>query len=351
MKILANDPHLLTIGRVDYEADGTAVWCWACTHTTLNFKGSSIAVDITNIRSYGINEVGYFIDGEMKKFALEEDREKHTYVIEEKLDPTVEHKLMLYKRQDAYHFMKLHSIEIGGDAVLLDADKPMNRRIEVFGDSVSCGECCEALDRVGMSDPEPNNGIWSNSYYSYSWLTARRLKAELHDSSQGGIALLKGTGYFADPDFYGTEDCYDKAVYSPALLPFTPWDFKKYTPHVVIVALGQNDNHPDDYMKDDYNSDKSKNWRSHYKAFLEKLLEKYPKATMICNTTILGHDPSWDRAIDDVVKEMNNPKVHHFAYARTGCGTPGHIRVPEAKEMAWELTEFIESLGEEIWND
>ena len=35
------------------------------------------------------------------------------------------------------------------------------------------------------------------------------------------------------------------------------------------MAIGQNDNHPDDYVKEDYNSERSKQWREHYKAFIE----------------------------------------------------------------------------------
>lgn len=43
--------------------------------------------------------------------------------------------------------------------------------------------------------------------------------------------------------------------------------------------------------------------------------------------------------------------VHHFLYSNNGRGTPGHIRRPEAEKMAEELSAYIESLGEEIWED
>ena len=41
--------------------------------------------------------------------------------------------------------------------------------------------------------------------------------------------------------------------------------------------------------------------------------------------------------------------MHHFCYRRNGSGTPGHIRISEAEEMAKELSDFILNLGEEIW--
>ena len=104
-------------------------------------------------------------------------------------------------------------------------------------------------------------GEYSNSWYSYAWMTARNLHAQLHDTSQGGIALLDKTGWFMEPDYLGIESCYDKIEYQPELSEVKPWDFSRYTPDVVIFAFGQNDNHPDDYMAEDYNSARSENWR------------------------------------------------------------------------------------------
>lgn len=38
-------------------------------------------------------------------------------------------------------------------------------------------------------------------------------------------------------------------------------------------------------------------------------------------------------------------------YTNNGCGTKGHIRIPEADKMSNELAGFIGSLGEYIWCD
>ena len=39
---------------------------------------------------------------------------------------------------------------------------------------------------------------------------------------------------------------------------------------------------------------------------------------------------------------FGNVLTHHFLYRRNGAGTPGHIRIPEAEEMAEELAGYIE---------
>ena len=93
------------------------------------------------------------------------------------------------------------------------------------------------------------------------------------------------------------------------------------------------------------------NWRAHYAAFIRRLRARYPNATIILATTILNHDANWDRAIDAVCRELADDRIHHFLYSNNGRGTPGHIRRPEAEKMAEELSAYIESLGEEIWED
>ena len=141
------------------------------------------------------------------------------------------------------------------------------------------------------------------------------------------------------------ESAWDKIHYNPDLGPSTEWNFDNYRPQVVIVAIGQNDSHPDDYMKEEYDGARGIRWRSGYRAFLEKLRGKYPDAHIICITTLLEHDPAWDRAIDQVCREMEDDKITHYMFRRNGKGTPGHLRIPEAEEMAVELSAYIESLS------
>lgn len=120
--------------------------------------------------------------------------------------------------------------------------------------------------------------------------------------------------------------------------------FSKYIPQVVIVAIGQNDSHPRDYMKEDISGLEALNWRKHYKLFLGKLRNQYPSAHIICCTTLLYHDRAWDETIGQVVQEMDDRKITQYIFRRNGMGTPGHLRIPEAEEMAEELTAYIENL-------
>ena len=249
---------------------------------------------------------------------------------------------------DSCHMIKFHGFILEKDALILPLEELPMRRIEVYGDSVSAGEVSEVIDYVGVPDPL-HDGEYSNSYYSYAWILARKLNAQIHDIAQGGVALLNGTGYFHAPDYLGMEYIYDKMQYHSDITEVKQWDFSRYIPQIVIIAIGQNDNYPEDYMTNDFEGEKAVHWRHEYEKLVKKIREKYPKAVILLATTILNHSEAWDLAIDEVCTKLNDDKIYHFLYNKNGCGTQGHIRIPEAEMMAEELYTFIKSLGEEIW--
>lgn len=349
MQILPDHAYLDYCGRIDFDDPKAPFFIYAGSFVRIKFTGTALRVRLANRRAYFTAYIGYLLDGVQGKFALADDDAAHDYQIAEALSEG-EHELLLFKRMDGCHYFSFLGLTLSENGKLLAPAKKPKRRLEVFGDSVSCGEVSEAVEYVGKEDPK-HDGEFSNSRYSYSWLTAGKLGAELHITAQGGAALLDRTGWFCGPDFVGMESIYDKLQYNPQLGGTKKWDFEIWKPHVAVIAIGQNDANPEDYMKEAYDGEKALYWRKEYRAFLEKLMTLYPKAQFILTTTILGHDESWDRAIEEVCQAMNSPRVHHFLYEKNGCGTPGHIRIPEAEKMAEELSAFINSLGEEIWNE
>lgn len=345
--VKANHPALQYMGRIDFSDPENPMWINSATCVRVRFTGSFVRCEVTNHRGCWTNYIGAIVDGVQKKYALANEG-RQTVTLFEDL-PEGEHELLLFKRMDGCHFVTFHGLSVAENAVLSAPEALPDRRIEVYGDSVSAGEVSEAVDYCGLADP-PHDGEFSNSYYSYSWMTARKLNAQIHNVSQGGIALLPDTGYFHYPDYQGMEFMYDKMQYNDQILPNKPWNFARYTPHVVVVAIGQNDNHPDPYMDRDYDDPKSRHWRAHYAAFIRKLREIYPKAYIILCTTILNHHPNWDKSIASVVTELDDPKVSQFLFSKNGCGTHGHIRIPEADVMSDELAAYIQTLHK-VWED
>ena len=337
-------------GRMDFEYAGGPLWVYPCSFVKVRFTGKSLKAVVTNYRGYWNSELGWILDGKEYRGGLA-DEGVTVLSLAEGLGEG-EHELCLFKRMDACHMIVFHGFAASEDVELLPPAPLPVRCMEVFGDSVSAGEVSEAVEYCGQPDPE-HNGEYSNSYYSYAWLTARRLNAQLHDVAQGGVALLNGTGYFNDPDARGMEWMYDKIQYQPWFGEAKEWDFAGYMPQLVVIAIGQNDHHPEDYMKEDYDGEKARHWRDAYGRFVRTLRSRYPLAHIVCKTTILEHDESWDRAIEETVKRLDDDQVHYFRYSNNGVGTKGHIRRPEAERMAEELSAFIEELNSRyhFWAD
>lgn len=345
--IFPSHKALQYMGRIDWDDPENPIWVYPCTALRVRFTGTLVKLRVTNYRGCWDNYLGTIIDGVQAKHLLKPEGQ-HELTLAENLSEG-EHELLLFKRQDMCHAVQLHALGFSENSVISEPDALPNRRIEIYGDSVSAGEVSEAVDFCGQVDP-PHNGELSNSYYSYSWCTARLLGAQIHDIAQGGASLLDDTGYFHAPDYKGMEYIYDKIEYNDQVLPSKSWDFSKYTPHVVIVAIGQNDNHPDDYMSADISCAKADNWRAHYRDFVANLRRIYPQSHIILTTTILNHDKNWDISIERVCSALDDAKIHHFLYSKNGCGTHGHIRIPEAEQMGRELSAFIESLPN-VWED
>lgn len=389
MLIRPDHEYLQYSGRIDDTNPGAYMFIYPATLVNIRFRGTKISVYLENQRQYWGNYMGVLLDGAQSTLCLSKgegdvqgdpvetspdteaglSEEKsgfagaagadradlkvdflrggtdgcsgvRRFVLAENLEDT-EHSLTFFKRQDSCNKVLFRGFELPeGSEILPPLPKP-ERRIEVYGDSVSAGEVSEAVEYTGKPDPE-HNGEYSNVWYSYAWMTARKLNAELHDIAQGGIALLDRTGYFNAPEYTGMEHVWDKLQFNPAFGEVTDWDFSHYTPQVVVIAIGQNDNYPEDYMKNDFQGEKAAVWKRHYKMLIENIRGKYPRALIVLATTILNHDKGWDDAIEEVCEALGDDRIVHFLYKRNGCGTPGHIRIGEAEEMSDELAAFIE---------
>lgn len=347
--LVALDREELTYsGRIDMTDPAKPEFIFPASCLRFRFFGKKAVITVENRKACWNNYAAAFVDGEQKKWLLRDSGLTEIILLDEQEDR--EHEILFFKRQDSCHVMILCSLELSDGSRLLEAPQKPERRIEVYGDSVSAGEVSEAVEFVGKPDPE-HNGEYSNSWYSYAWIAARKLKAELHDVAQGGIPLLNGNGWVAPPVYPGMEFIWDKLHYHPRLGKATPWDFSRYTPHLVIVAVAQNDSNPDDYMKEDSNGVRAVYWKYKYKEFVKAIREKYPEAVILLTTTILEHDKNWDEAIDEVCREIGDKRIRHFLYKRNGCGTPGHIRIPEAEEMAQELADYVEKLDIPVWEE
>lgn len=338
--IRPSDPRLQYMGRIDFSNPDAPVFFWAGSLVQFAFTGDTLMLSIANHRIYNGLQLGFLIDGKQHQLALNEENDTpQTYEIS--VSGSGMHRFTLFKRQDSTHSFTLCGIALAEGGDLCELPPLPALKLECYGDSVTAGSVVEAVDRVAASDPPVYDSKLDNAWHSYAMQTARLLNAQVHLIAQGGIALFDNTGYF-DNGRYGMETAYDKLAYFPGDA-MTPWDFSRYIPDFVTVAIGQNDQHFDD--RDQILSpEQRERWLETYCGILGELMQKYPDATFILLLTVLMHDDFWEQLLDDACERMNSPRVKRFRFTRTGKATPGHPRIPEQCEMACELTEFIQSL-------
>ena len=348
MRILPDNKAFTYMGRIDFSDSKLPMFIYAGSNVEIKFKSKKIGFYITNEKLGNYCSVGAVLDGVQFKFPITED-DKELYIDLTDSMPSSWysdqnggwHSLTIFKRQGAANYLKFGGIEIDEDGEVALPEKNYALNIEVFGDSVSAGEITEAIYNEGTVDNQSHtNGIHDNSWFSYPMMLSRRLNANVNNNSQGGIALLNKTGFFNGPEpenLLGVETTYDKLSYVPfSKEGFTPWDFSRFTPDLIILAIGQND--PNPFQEKTETPEHIKLWKDTYKKLILSLREKYNKPVKVMMIlTVLMHDPRWDKYLDEIEEELADENIKHFKFTRCGQVTPGHPRATEQSDMATEL--------------
>lgn len=153
MQIALDRQELCYTGRVDFRNPGRPEWVFPATSLRFRFYGKAAALWVTNRREYWKNTLGAIVDGVQKRFDLNDTGETELRLLESGED--AEHDILVFKRMDSCHEVILERLELSDGSLLLPAPARPNRKIEVYGDSVSAGEVVEAVHCIGQPDPGP----------------------------------------------------------------------------------------------------------------------------------------------------------------------------------------------------
>lgn len=339
----ADNKAFAYMGRIDFTDPKAPLLIYPGSNIRFIFNGTSLKITVENIPLADRMWIGAVIDGVQQKIELDREQPVQEIVLAEGLADTA-HTCMIFKRQAAANYFRFISAECEG---IQPENRKYDLKLEFFGDSVSAGELTEAIYYEGVCDPADMQGSLDNSYFSYTFSTARKLNAEFSNNSQGGIALFDHTGYFFGPDvetLTGVETTYDKLSYVPySPQGLTPWDFSRYTPDIVVFAIGQNDHNPNPGVIND--KEYMTRWRSRFKEIILDLKSHYKTAKFVLILTLLKHDMKWEDELNKVVSELADPDITRFRFTRSGLATDGHPRVTEQEEMALELSEYLRALA------
>jgi hypothetical protein len=327
-----NDQSILYEGRINYLFDAAEL-SWPGTSATINFEGTSVSATFQDLDT--ANYYNVIVDNQVVS-KIHTEKEKKSYVLASGLSEG-KHQVQLFKRTEWDKGKTFfYGFELPDGVKLLPPPAPKKRKIEFYGNSITCGyanEDSEGKDRWF--------GYFQNNYLTYAAITARHFDAQYYNNSKSGIGILVSWFPSIMPDIYDRTDPTDST---------SKWDFSKYTPDIVVINLFQNDS----WL---VNMPQSENFRHQfgtkapsesdviaaYKRFVSTIRSKYPNASIICalgSMDATRKGSAWPGYIQTAVAQLNDKKIytHFFAYK----GASGHPVVSEHKVMADDLIDFIE---------
>lgn len=331
-QISAGDKKLQYTGRVDFTHLEAPQISWPGTSIAGNFTGQYLAVILDD--QLGKNYFNVFIDNDFKRpIILQAEKGEKKYVIAANLAPG-KHSFLFTKRTEGEEgATTLKGFELADDGKLLEPPARLKRKIEFFGDSITSGMGNES------TDDGPDHLLKDkNNFMAYDAITARKLNAELHVTSQSGIGILISWFPFVMPQFYdqlsavGDND--------------SQWDFSSWTPDVVVINLYQNDSWLTDRDHKMNPNPTDEQRIQAYVDFVKTIRGKYPSAFIICALGSMDATKAGSKwpgyisiAVTRIKQENSNEKMDTLFFEFTGYGA--HPRVKQHQANADKLTAFI----------
>jgi lysophospholipase L1-like esterase len=324
------DKHISYEGRIDYK-NNAAILMWPGTYIKINFKGTGISGTFKDADTS--NYYNVIIDND-SIYKIQFDTSKKTFVLAFNLSYG-KHSLQLFKRTEWDKGKTFfYGFEFNGKNKLLKPSKLPKRKIEFFGNSITCGY---AINDAVHDSP---TGYYENNYDAYAAITARHFNTQYYCTSKSGIGIMVSWFPLIMPEMYDRLDPTNST---------SKWDFSKYTPDVVVINLLQNDS----WIINMPNNEQFKNRFgtkppdenyivNAYKNFVQTIRTKYPETQIICmlgNMDITKKDSPWPGYVQKAVERLNDKKI--FTYFSPYKETPGHPKVKEQQMLADGLIQFI----------
>jgi len=215
----ADEPAIQWIGRFDASDPAGTRFSWSGSGFVVRFDGTGLGVRMDDAGRYFTLLVDGIAQPNLATRPGEQD-----YVLAADLLPG-EHIVELYRRTEgSFGVTSVLSVDIDGELL---APPPVSRRIEIVGDSITCGYGNEGVAPCNFSAETENH------YLTYGAVAARTLGAQLSTVAWSGKGVIYN---------YGTDvneplpELYDRALATEQV----GWDYA-WQPDVVAINLGTND--------------------------------------------------------------------------------------------------------------
>jgi hypothetical protein len=327
-----NDSCLYYEGRI-LNHDNAAELSWPGTSVTIRFIGNELSA--TMVDSDTADYYNAIVDGEVHSI-IHVGTEKKKYKLVSGLADG-KHTVQLFKRTEWDKGKTLfYGFELPSGARVLPKVAPKKRKIEFYGNSITCGYANE--DAAGQ---DRWYGYFENNYEAYGAITARHFDANYSCIAKGGIGIMVSWFPLLMPEMYDRTDPTDS---------LSSWDFSKFTPDLVVINLFQNDSwlvhkpeHEQFIFRFGTKPPTEEDIIHSYKKFVSSIREKYPNAPIICalgSMDATREGSPWPGYIEKALGQMNDPDIHTLFFPFKGSN--GHPNVAEQHKMADQLIGYIE---------
>ncbi len=344
-KYLADDKNIRPLGRTLFFNDIRYI-DWCCSGVEFIFTGTEICAEIWTDWTLdepwkGIFQAYYavFINDEeipSRRFGIAAGT-KNYEIFKSSRPETV--KIRIIKLSEGA-FSKTGIKSISSDGKIVPT-KPLTRKIEFIGDSITCGFGIE-----GKNADEGFRTETENSAVNYASLTARHFGADhslISWSSIGVCSSWSDDGNINNgwvmPKIYGYTDLGLEGIIG--IKEHIEWDFERSPSDVIVVNLGTNDV---SYTKDI--PERLSEFERVYGEFITDIRRKNPDAYIICALGMMG-DELFPQ-ISNAAASMNDPKIYTLRFdiqkEEDGTGSEKHPNSVTHKKAAEKLSEKISEI-------
>jgi lysophospholipase L1-like esterase len=328
--IAPNDPSLRYVGRFSVAGSGAAACAWSNSMLQLKFNGTALNVSLSE---EGRDFWQVIVDGRPGNILVLQPG-PHTYAAATGLSPG-DHTVLLVKRTEPMVGTTiLTGLQLNDGGKLLPYPPPdPPRRLEVVGDSISCGYGDEGVAHQRFAPSTENSTL------TYGALAAKAVGADYMCIAWSGQRMTPGIFI---TKLYG--------LTLPKDLTST-WDFSTWVPDVMVINLGAND-----FAKSkDANPDEA-TWTAAYEAFIHRVRTDSPNAVIYCAVNPMSSDlfPPGHQARDTLVAYLHkivgdcnaqgDTKVHFLEFTQQpmdGRGADGHPSLKTHRVMADVLLDAL----------
>jgi len=308
-------------------------------HFGFSFEGNKCEIYASVPEWLDHNYIQYELDGVyQKRIKISKDQKEPARIVAPAIG---KHTVWIYKATEATTG-PVFITKISGENVrsIPNTNAPL---IEFIGNSITCGAAADA------SEVPCGSGVYHdqhNAYYAYGPRVARMLGTNYILSSVSGIGIYRTWNKEEPsmPQVYGKTDFQKESSRN--------WDFTKYAPGIVSIALGTNDLSNGDGKTPRTPFDSTK-FVNAYIGFVNLVKSKYPNAQIVLlnspmvsgqSNKLLQNCLNTIKSTIDNLYRSGKPVAVFFCKPMKARGCSGHPSVEDHALLADELFPFFKSL-------